>query len=607
MVARGNGNLHGGHLEVEKSWIEVKLDWLGRQIEAVANFVVGIPITIITAIAVFVAFISKYQPEDPFRLRVNGTTLLSEHVRLELGFLTLLIAGELAWEMFGWSSMWSYSLSGAVWLIVSLAFTGMTFILTRMLLTMPTLKGRSEHLMIARRLVSLIMVAIVLMIPIELKFFRQEIENHIAAKEDVRFDAILEKAKAYETKLAGTRTESADATHSGQTGEVVARRAEAFKALMAQQTSDRAEITQRLTDTSDDAAREAAGKKYGGRGIGPSTILLNRQVADIRAELKEFNEQARKERSDFEAKTEELRSGTVQAVADAKALVTTTFDEKIHEIETTDRDALAAQYGGTWRLSRGIMDQWQAYIEILRTPELGNDGQPLDVWMTSNEKFSAGVALMMVVYSIGVVFVRIGMTKPTKQYYNPIDQALNGNAEMLRCLLTDGRKGDEEALMALRSIAKTNPDAAAVLRARGFDGDVEVLGWAKQKRDLHGAFDKACVDAMKAHQAFEKRFRQLCGERTSYGKYVAGLSRSSLNQQAEDDWVESVQDAFTDLARVESAMYVAGIRVLNWPSDLVMGDPRHIKLLWELSDDELENKYGWLSANTAMFRDAPTA
>lgn len=592
--------------------------WVDKWVGVLANVATAfgaiftVPLTamlgaIAIGIAQTVAFIRKFWPTDPFRLRTYGETLLSGHVKIELGFLTLLIAGELAWEMFGWSSMWSYSLSGAVWLIVSLAFTGMTFILTRMLLTMPTLKGRSEHLMIARRLVSLIMVAIVLMIPIELRFFRQEIEKHIAAQEDVRFDAILEKAKAYETGLAETRTESADATLSGQTGEVVARRAEELKALIAQQTADRAEITKRLTATSDDAAREAAGKKYGGRGIGPSTILLNRQVADIRTELKEFDAAARKERSEFGAMTEQMRVGSVQALTDAQSLVTTGFDERIHAIETMDRDALAAQYGGTWRLSRGIMDQWQAYIEILRKPELGNDGQPLDVWMTSNEKFSAGVALMMVVYSIGVVFVRLGMTKPTRKYYNPIDQALGGNTEMMQCLLIDGRNGDEEALMALRSIAKTNQEAAAVLRMRGFDGDVEVLGWSQEKKQLHGQYIDACIDASKAHQAFEERFRQLCTERTSFGSNAAGITRSSLNQQAQADWLASVQDAFTHLANVERAMFVAGIRALGWPSDLVMGDPRHIKLLWKLDDDELENEYGWLSPATVMFRNAPTA
>lgn len=552
-------------------------------------------------------FLRKFMPTDPFRLRVNGTTLLSEHVRIELSFLTLLIAGEVTWEMFCWSSMWSYSLTGIIWFLVSLAFTSLTFILTRMLVTMPSTKGKTERLMIARRLVSLTMVAIVLMIPTELRFFRLEIEDHIAAQEDLRFGKILKLEKEYETKTADTRTDSADVTLSGKDADVVARREVERKALIAQQTADKAEITQRLTDAREDAAREAAGKRFGGRGAGTNVAVLNRQILDIQAELDAFNASAKQERADFDAKTEEYRVGAVQAVTVAHDHVATTLDETLRGLDTMDKDALARRRGATWRLSRGLLDQWRAYVEILRAPELDENGQPVSVWMTSDQKFAAVIALMMVVYSLGVLFVRLGMTEPTRQYYNPIEQAIAGNKEMLKCVIVDARNGDAAALAALRTIAGKTPEAEEVFRSLGFDGNLEAAGWSKEKFELHDRFGAACLKADRDYREFEEKFRALCSERILHGMVYAGLDRSTLSMQAQRLWAETAQESVMALSQVERVMFTRGFRALSWPRELVQGDPRNAKPLWELDDDVLEARFGWSNPTHVIFHNAPRA
>lgn len=593
----------------DKSWIERSLEWCGRQIEAAANFVVGIPIAAIGAIAALATYLSKFEPTDPFRLNVFGDSLRTTRVKFDQLILGIMLALCGAYVFWAWQK--GFSFTGATdYAVASLAFImfGILMIFDRSLGVVDLYGVKHKWRYWLSRGAVLFVLAFVTAIPVELAYFGPEIEQRIAAIEKTKVDAIREEAKAYETKLAGERTGSADLALSGQAGDVVSRRAVERKAMVAQQTADRAEITKRLADTSEDAAREAAGKKYGGRGVGPSTILLNRQVTDIRAELKEFDAAARKERSEFDAATEGMRTGAVKTVTDAHDQLTASLDEKLHAIEVMDPEALSEAYGGTWKQPRGFLERKTMLDQIVEEPQLDADGKVMDVWMTRNQQVAWGCRIMMMVPELMVLLWKFLLCSAEFGIYlSRKMQALAGNEEAISLFIPQAKDKDPEAIGVLRMIAGKHPAAREVLLQLGYDGNVEVAGWSKDKVALHGEFNDTCVDAAKAHQAFEERFRQMCSARNSYGSYVAGVSRSELVRQAQADWLNTVQDAFSHLARVESRMFTQGFRVLGWPSELIQGDPRHVRPLWELSDDKLEETYGWSNPSTAIFKNAPTA
>ncbi len=593
----------------DKSWIERSLEWCGRQIEAAANFVVGIPIAALAALAVLATYVSKFEPTDPFRLNVFGDSLRTTRVKFDQLVLGVMLAACGAYVFWAWQK--GFSFTGAT----DFAVAGLALIMFLILMIFDRSLGVVDlygvkhkwRYWLSRGAV-LFVLAFVTAIPVELAYFGPEIEQRIAAIEKTKVDAIRGEAKAYETKLAGERTGSADLALSGQAGDVVSRRAGERKAMVAQQTADRAEITKRLTDASEDAAREAAGKKYGGRGIGPSTILLNRQVADIRTELKEFDAAARKERSEFDATTEQMRTGAVKTVTDAHDKLTASLDDKLHAIEVMKPEALSAAYGGTWKQPRGFLERKIMLDQIVDEPQLDADGKVMDVWMTRNQQVAWGCRIMMMVPELMVLLWKFLLCSAEFGIYlSRKMQALAGNEEAINLFIPQAKDKDPEAIGVLRMIAGKHAAAREVLLQLGYDGNVEVAGWSKDKVALHAEFGDACVSASKAHQAFEERFRQMCAVRIGYGSYAAGMSRSELVRQAQADWLASVQDAFTHLARVESRMFTQGYRVLGWPSELIQGDPRRIRPLWELSDDKLEETYGWSNPSTVIFKNAPTA
>ena len=593
----------------EKSWIERSLDWCARQFEAAAVFVFGLPAALVGAFATLVAFLAKFRPEDPFRLNVFGESLRTIRVRFDQTVLNVMLTLCGAYVFWAWQKGFTFT-GASDWIVAGLAFImfGILMAYDRSLGVADLYDAKHKWRYWISRGAVLFILAFVTAIPVELAFFAPEIEQRIADIEKVKIDAIRETAKAYETKLAETRTDSADEALAGQAGDVVGRRAVERKALIAQQTADKTEITKRLSEREEDAAREAAGKKHGGRGIGPNTILLNRQIAEIRIELKEFDAASRLERTAFDKETEAMRTGAVKTVTDARDQLTAGLDEKLHAIEVMDPVSLAAAYGGDWQQPRGFLERKVMLDQIVDEPQLDEDGKAMDVWLTRNQKVAWGCVLMMMIPEFLVLLWKFMLcSSEFGIYLSRKMQALAGNEEAISLFIPQAKDKDPEAIGVLRMIAGKHAAAREVLLQLGYDGNVEVAGWSKDKVALHAEFGDACVSASKAHQAFEERFRQMCAVRIGYGSYVAGMSRSELVRQAQADWLASVQDAFTHLARVESRMFTQGYRVLGWPSELIQGDPRRIRPLWELSDDKLEETYGWSNPSTVIFKNAPTA
>lgn len=587
-------------------------DWVGQQVMGTVRVLAGLFWLVFGTIeALWVSFwklIASISPADPFRLRVNGETLLSGHVKIVLGFLSLLVFAELAYEQFAWSSMWSYSLSGVLAFVISSAFTYLTLYITVAILTMDDTNKEQVRSAIRARLGSLMLIAMVTAIPAELRFFHSEIEKHISAKETAAVDVIREKAKAFEIAKADKRTATSEASLSGGDDDVVSRRTAERKDLVASQKSDRGEITKRLDGKSDDLAREiGAGSRSGRRGDGAVAAALRRQEREIREELKAFDEAARAQLKEFDETTEQMRTGAVSTATEERTRLATDLDDTLLRIEAMSPDELAANYGGDWKQSRGFMDELHAYLTILRQPDLDENGAVIDQWFTNNQKISAIVALMMVLFGLGIVIIKSYMiSKPTKRYFSQIAQAHAGNVAAIEMMRGEAKEGDKDAIRVLRVLAPNNPTVAQDLRQLGYavDGDVVL---SEEVTELYRELWEAQSTLNDALCQFRIDFRNMCRYRTG-GTSGHAQTRTDLIANARDAWIADVQPHITNLSAVEWKFREAGVKLAGWPRDFLESDPRTDRVrLWDLPDDKLISDYGWSTPEYESFRTAPTA
>ncbi len=556
----------------------------------------------------FWKLIASINPVDPFRLRVNGETLLSGHVKIVLGLLSILVIAEIAFELFAWSSMWGYSLSGVLALTISSAFTYLTFYITVAILTMDDSNKEKVREVIRARFGMLMLIAMVTAIPAELRFFHSEIEKHIVAKETASVDVIREKAKTFEIAKADKRTVTSETSLSGGDDDVVARRATERKDLVASQKSDRVEITKRLDAKSDDLAREiGAGSRSGRRGDGSVAAALRRQEREIREELKAFDALARTQLTEFDATTEQMRTGAVSTATEERTRLATDLDDTLLHIEAMTPSELAANYGGDWQQSRGFMDELHAYLTILREPDLDENGKVIDQWFTNNQKISAIVALMMVLFGLGIVFVKSYLiSKPTQRYFSQRAQALAGNVAAIEMIRGEAKEGDKDAIRVLRVLAPTNAVVAQELRQLGYavDGDVVL---SEEVTELYRELWEAQSTLNDALAQFRSDFRKMCQYRTN-GSTGHAQTRHELIAHARETWTADVQPRITNLSAAEWKFREAGVKLAGWPRDFLETDPRVERTrLWELSDTELFEKFGWSTSDYESFRTAPRA
>ncbi len=587
-------------------------DWVGQQVMGAVRMMAGLFWLVFGTIeALWVGFwklIASISPADPFRLRVNGETLLSGHVKIVLGLLSILVVAEIAFEQFAWSSMWGYSLSGVLALVISSAFTYLTFYITVAILTMDDSNREKVRAVIRARLGMLMLIAMVTAIPAELRFFHSEIEKYISAKETVSVDVIREKAKAFELAKADKRTTTSEVSLSTGDDDVVARRTDERKAMVASQKSDRLELTKRLDAKSDDLAREiGAGSRSGRRGDGSVAAALRRQEREIREELKAFDEAARGQLKEFDATTEQMRTGAVATATEERTRLATDLDDTLLRIEAMTPIELAANYGGDWKQSRGFMDELRAYLTILREPDLDENGMVIDQWFTNNQKISAVIALMMVLFGLGIVLVKTHLiSKPTQRYFSQRAQALEGNMDAIAVIRGEAKEGDKDAIRVLRVLAPTNETVAQDLRRLGYavDGDVVL---SEEVTELYRKLWEAQSSLNDALAQFRIDFRNMCRYRTD-GSTGHAQTRHELIAHAREAWTADVQAKITNLSAAEWKFREAGVKLAGWPREFLETDPRVERThLWDLPDAELIEKFGWSTSDYESFRTAPRA
>ncbi len=530
--------------------------------------------------------------DDPFYLRRYGDSLLTSAVRSDLkDFNTVLWL--LYWfELFAWGSMWSYvgeTLISGVWgvligialLVMPLIFARLTIVVDRGILVMDTPSVKRRFIIIMSRVFLLFFFSLLNAVPVELRVFASEIDRVREDAEKVEVDAIREKAKAYETERAESQKATAAPTVTGQADDVVARR-----------QADRAGIEQRIEVAQKATARVAAGKGVSRRNQATALASAQKQEADIRAELVAFD-----------AETERMRSAAADKGTDELARRDDALAAKLFDIEAMPAEDLAAAYGGTYKMPNGFMARYRTLLEIIE-----QDGK--------NQAIAWGCRLLMVLVGIMVLWSKFARTSPdTREYYRFLSQGFANNPEVvpyyIRIAKESGRPKVEhdQAMNVLRAVAGNNPAAAAALASLGYGGNVDVAGWDTEVFDLHGQFARACSCAARAYAEYESAFSALCTERVAHvgGLTAFGLARAEIVKSARAEWNRLAQGAIDGLSTVERRMYSKGIRVPGWPSELVEGDPRRKPILWDLSDEVLEQEWGWLRPIDEQFRSAPNA
>lgn len=591
--------------------------WLERFAETVLRGAIALGSLFAAPIVFFVGLIEKavvyvrdlarrLRPEDPFFLRRNGDTLLSNAVKLDLAAYTSLLVLSLTFELFAWGSMWSYigdTVQSGFWgvvlalvlALIPFAFALMVILLDRGILIMDDPNGGKRTRVILARASMLFLLALITAVPVELRVFKPEIDRVVEDAEKAQVDAIRETARGYETKLAEGQKATSAVFVTGQPDDVVARRKEERVALVLQQRADRTEISKRLEKKGTEAAREAAGKGVSGRhGAGVATAVMRGQEKETRQELKDYDKAAREQLTAFDAETERMRSEAAQNGVEEIARRDTALTEKLHEVEVMSAEELAAAYGGEYKQANGFLARYRILLTLVE-----EDGK--------NQAIVWGCRLVMVLFGLCVLFVKFVMVSPeTAAYYSLRAQALSGNKDAVRVYIAKALASkDAEALEVLRAVAREDADAKATLEKLGYGGNVEMAGYSEEVYALHGNLREARVSANVAYALYTQAFRDLCAERGTDGRF--GHTRAELVRRARADWIRIAQKAIFNLADAERVMVTRGVRVSAWPNELVEGDPRAKPVLWELSDDVLEREWGWVKPVDALFRNAPSA
>lgn len=506
--------------------------------------------------------VARITPEDPLRLRVYGETLLTERVKLELGAFTALLLAQFAFDLWAWSNAWSYAGTTAVTItMLSMVFATVILIVDRAIIVVDVSQVRSKLGLAFTRGALLILLACITAVPVELRIFQPEIEQVIANEEKVAVDAIREKAKAYETELATRQKDTTAAALTGSPDAVVQRRAQEREAIVAQQKSDRADITKRLSAKSTELVRETAGKGPSGRrGDGVTTAAMRKQEADIRKELSDFDKAAREQLREFDRETERMRTEAVKSGTDELSRRDTALDEKLHAVEAMPAAELAAAYGGEWQKSRGFLERYRTLLDLI-------DADP------KNSLIAWGCRLIMIVLGLTILFAKPVMSSDeTVAYFSLMAQAAGGN---------------ERAKKLVK------------LQGYGVNDRVHKLGWTQEVQRLHERMSQAQIAVRNAVTAFEAEMERLC-EPPGDGLC---LSRDRLEIDAGRAWLASVQPKVDALEAVEAQFERFGVDIPAWPTDWTVRDPRRSgERPWNLGDAELNVRYGWVNPQEAIRR-----
>jgi len=490
--------------------------------------------------------------------------------------------------------------------VLPFIFAGMVILLDRGILTMDSPSGGKRLRVVVARVSMLVVLALITAVPVEMRVFGPEIDRAIAAAEKVKIDQIREGAKVYEQGLHEKRLASSEAALSGNPEDVVTRRKAEREAVVAQQTIDRKEITDRLSAKSREVRDEVRRGRYSGRGggYGDGTRLLREQEADIRAELRQFDADARQQLSDFDTETERMRTAAVQTGTDERARLATELDEKLHDIEVMEPETLAAAYGGDFKEPNGFLARYRILLATVEAPD-----QVMYLWgmVSRNEIIVWGCRLVMITFGLAVLFIKFVMTSPeTTAYFSLRAQAVEGNEEARRIVRMLALTGNRDAILTLRMLAREDGEARTVLSKLGFDGHVESALLSDHVIDLHRRLSEARSDCARSLAAFRDSFRELCRTRTppiGSGMVPMALSRDMLVERSLALWREGVQPKIERVSQIEAWLAHEGVAVPRWSPDLEEADPRTTRQrLWLLPDVELEEQFGWDSPTNAPFR-----
>lgn len=544
------------------------------------------------------AFLAWLGDMDPFRLRQYGKNMLSDSVRLNLDMYSLLLLFSLAFELFAWSNMWGYSgIEGMALRALPVIFAGMVILLDRGILVMDDPHGGKRLRVIFARMSMLLLLAMITAIPVELRVFAPEIDRVILDAEKVQVDAIREKARASEIDLAKQQKVASASVVTSQPQDVVERRQTERAALVAQQTADRREITARLTNARESVAEEVERrskerKTRGGSGV--TAAELRSQASQTREELESFSKVSREQLKDFDTETERMRSEAAEKGVSEISRRDLALAEKLQAIEAMSSSQVAMAYGGEYEQPNGFLARYRTLLTLVE----GDRKNQMIVW---------GCRLVMIVFGLSVMIVKFAMTSSeTMAYYSLRAQALSGNRDAVRVFIAEALVGDKEAIAILRKVASENEDAASALRKLGYNANVEASGWSNEVRELHERHQAAQNELNAALVRFRIVFGDLCKKRV--GIPAAALERHRLMADAQYQWNQSVQPKVSALAEIEGQFATSGVAIREWRTDLEEKDPRHsLDRLWNLSDNDLIEQFGWSTSEFETFRSAPMA
>jgi hypothetical protein len=378
---------------------------------------------------------------------------------------------------------------------------------------------------------------------------------------------------------------------------VTARRGEERKALLEGQAVDRTAISSRLTVKGTELAEEIAkGSRTGKPGDGPAAKGLRLQEADIRQELADFNTAARAELADFDAETEKMRTGAVQMATDARNQGATQLEDKLHQIEVMPPEQLAAAYGGKYKQPDGFLARYNALDEIINQPD------PNAGWFgSSRQQVAWGCRLVMMIVGLSSLFVKFVMySAAVKAYFSLVAQAFGKNEDARRTLRAMASSGDKDAVRIVARFAVAGDDESKqVLEEAGFSGDLKSAAQSEDVAAHHRAVNDLRVALVLAIISYEEWFRTLC-MKPFEGKDHRTLSRPWLNKRAQERWNRDVVSAMRALNNAESDLQARGISLVAWDEKLFGADPRESTArLWELSDEDLVQNYGWKNPEAA--------
>ncbi len=508
--------------------------------------------------AFFANLASNFNIADPFGLRVYGQSLLTTRVKSELGAFTFVMALQYLFDFTAWST--------AAWLVAptfpwfthaaaGFVFATMILLVDKFLVTMDVSRSGSKVLAIALRGVLLMMLALVTAVPLEMFVFQSEIENHIAAIEKVKVDAIREKGKAFEKGRNDALVAAAEEAAVGEPEDVTTRRdGKELDTFVKAQEAGRKEITTRLGKASSAVATEAR-KSAKTRS---ATVLadLRANEAAIRKELAAYNAQALKDLEERSAHTEAMRTGAIERAAKERAELATSLDATYVAIDAMTSEEVSTKYGGEWKHSRGFLDQYRAMSEVV-------DGDPM------NKAIAWGCRLVMIMFGLAIIFMKaVASSEETGIYLSLRSQAASGN-----------------------------PEAIAALRRYGYafrEGDASI-GYSTEIRAQHDRLVASRMKVRSAMRAYLSSFTDHCNQQMSEG---GGRTRRGLNRHAHQLWDTQMGEVLDEHDGIAAWFIHNSVALPAWPPDWDMPDPTNeANRPWTMSDATIEERFGWTPTN----------